>query len=106
MLLFLWNISTLRWLCHIVSICLCLYPTKKTVKLATMECEHENADMIIVWNNFNELVSKYLKIPEYKFNPTGWCVDENGGNWEAIPQVFGEDAVKRTVECEFHYKQC
>lgn len=78
---------------------------QRTVKLATMECEQENADMMIIfWNNFNEVISKYLRIPEYKFNPTGWCVDEHGGNWEAIRQVFGEDAVGRTVGCEFHYK--
>jgi hypothetical protein len=41
----------------------------------------------------------------YMFSPTGFVMDEAGGNWNALKIVFGDDADSRAVSCEFHFKQ-
>lgn len=43
--------------------------------------------------------------PIYLFNPTGFVMDEAGGNWNSLKIVYGNDAVSRAVSCEFHFKQ-
>ncbi|KAL9974698.1 hypothetical protein ACROYT_G011769 [Oculina patagonica] len=42
----------------------------------------------------------------YLFNPAGWMFDEAGGNWDAIENVFGKEALEQCVSCEFHFFQC
>lgn len=32
-------------------------------------------------------------------------MDEVGAWWNGVKEVYGEDALKRAVSCEFHYKQ-
>ena len=39
------------------------------------------------------------------FNPTGFVMDEAGGNWKALQIIYGDNALERAVSCEFHYKQ-
>lgn len=80
---------------------------RKVVKIATMECETESTEtMIIFWNLLNEVLQTFTEKEGYKFNPKGWAVDEHGGNWAAIRAVYGESAVnEKTVSCEFHFKQ-
>ena len=41
----------------------------------------------------------------YVFNPTGWILDEDGAEWNAIRIVFGEHAMAKVVSCEFHFKE-
>lgn len=41
----------------------------------------------------------------YLFNPTGFVMDEAGGNWNSLKIVYGNDAVSRVVSCEFNFKQ-
>ena len=43
-------------------------------------------------------------IPSARFNPKGWVCDEGSGMRGGIKQVFGDDAVKKTFSCEFHFK--
>jgi hypothetical protein len=58
---------------------------RKIVKIATMECENESTEMMIIfWNLLNEVLEAFTGTEGYKFNPKGWAVDEHGGNWAAI----------------------
>lgn len=41
----------------------------------------------------------------YLINPTGFVMDEAGGNWNSLKIVFGDNAVSRAVSCESHFKQ-
>jgi hypothetical protein len=71
-----------------------------------MECESESTEtMIIFWKLLNQVLETFTGKKGYKFNPVGWSVDEHGGNWASIKAVYGEEALKRTVSCEFHFKQ-
>ena len=80
---------------------------RKVVKIATMECETESTEtMVIFWNLVNEVLEAFTGEKGYKFNPKGWAVDEHAGNWASIRTVYGESAVnEKTVSCEFHFKQ-
>ncbi len=79
---------------------------RKIVKIATMECETESTEtMVIFWSLLNEVLEKFTGKQGYKFNPIGWTVDEHGGNWASIRAVYGNEAVNKTVSCEFHFKQ-
>ena len=79
---------------------------RRIVKIATMECESESKEMMVIfWSLLNEVLEKFTGRKDYKFNPIGWIVDEHGGNWASIRTVYGEEAVKRTASCEFHFKQ-
>ena len=80
---------------------------RKVVKIATMECETESTEtMIIFWTLLNEVLEQFTGKKGYKFNPKGRAVDEHGGNWAAIKAVYGECAVRdKTVGCKFHFKQ-
>ena len=76
----------------------------KMIKLATMKAESENTEnWLIFWNLLNQVISPFLSRKE-KFNPFGWCVDEAGGVWKALRDIYGEEAIKhRTVSCEKHF---
>jgi hypothetical protein len=80
---------------------------RKVIKIATMECESESTEtMIIFWSLLNEVLETFTGKKGYKFNPVGWAVDEHGGNWASVRAVYGEEAVnERTVSCEFHFQQ-
>lgn len=80
---------------------------RELFKLATAEVESETGDTIAVFFQiFNKALQEVKKDPLYKFNPRGWCIDEHDGNWNAIRDVFGEDALNRCKSCDFHYKDC
>ena len=54
---------------------------RKVVKIATMECETESTEtMVIFWTLLNEVLEQFTGKKGYKFNPKGWAVDEHGGN--------------------------
>jgi hypothetical protein len=79
---------------------------RKIITLATMECESETADTLSkFWMLFNEVLQKVAGDSTTKFNPLGWMADEAGANWSAIAKTFGQDALDRTVGCQFHFKQ-
>ncbi|KAL9963788.1 hypothetical protein ACROYT_G027330 [Oculina patagonica] len=84
------------------------HPTlNELVNLATMECEAESSLVIqSFWNNVNEVLRDFTGDENYLFNPAGWMFDEAGGNWDAIENVFGKEALEQCVSCEFHFFQC
>ena len=55
-----------------------------------------------LWTLVNSMIKSYPDDPSARCGPNGWVCDERGGLWGGIKQVFGEDAVKKTVSCEFH----
>lgn len=79
---------------------------RKLLCLAKMEVEEESSENLIqFWENFNEILRTVSKRQTYKFNPTGIIADEHHANWNSIATVFGEQLVRRSASCEFHYKQ-
>ena len=79
---------------------------RKVITLATMECEKETTKTFTTfWNLFNEALKKVSLDSKVVFNPFGWMGDEAGANWTALAVVFGEDAINRTLGCQFHFKQ-
>ncbi|KAK3711266.1 hypothetical protein QZH41_007880 [Actinostola sp. cb2023] len=80
---------------------------RELFKLATAEVEAETGDTIAVFfQAFNRALQESKNDPSYKFNPRGWVFDEHGGNWNAVRDVFGEDALARCKSCDFHFKDC
>lgn len=80
---------------------------RELFKLATAEVESECGDTIAVFFQvFNKALQEITKDHSYKFNPRGWIFDEHGGNWNAIRDVFGENALARCKSCDFHFKDC
>ena len=77
---------------------------RKMIKLATMNVKSENAEnWIIFWNMLNQVISSLLSRQE-KFNFLGWYVDETGGVWKALKDIYGEGVIKhKTVSCEKHF---
>ena len=76
----------------------------KVMKLASMECEHENTQFITLFLDlFNKAVQKKTGNPQYKFNPAVFMVDENGANFNAIEKVLGKDVIECTVICQWHF---
>ena len=74
---------------------------RKIIKIATMECESESKEMMVIfWSLLNKVLEKFAGRKDYKFNPIGWIVDEHGGNLPSIRTVYGKEAVKRTASCE------
>jgi hypothetical protein len=79
---------------------------RKLLQLAIMDIEKENTtNLVQFWSTLNEMLQKVSGDPTYVINPTGFVVDEHHANWNSIRSVFGEDAIKRVVSCEFHFKQ-
>lgn len=78
---------------------------RKLLRLAVMEIEDENTDnLVIFWQTLNKMLSQVSGQNNYMFNPCGFVADEHHANWNSIEKVYGIDAVKRTVSCEFHYR--
>ena len=78
----------------------------RVVCLATMEAEEESADNLVTfWSVLNEMLQELTGNPNVVFNPVGFVADENQANWKSIGIVFGREALKRAVSCEFHYKE-
>ena len=78
---------------------------RRIIRLATMEVNVEDSDAIQdFWLLFNKVIADYKGDPSYTFNPSGWCADEAGSNWEGLFRVFG-DVRDRIVSCVFHYRQ-
>ena len=51
----------------------------------------------------NQVISSLLSRQE-KFNFLGWYVDETGGVWKALKDIYGEGVIKhKTVSCEKHF---
>ena len=77
---------------------------RRMVKICTMETETEGTENCIkLWTLLNNMINIHNDLFSI-FNPKGWVCDEAGGLWCSIKQVYGDDAVKRTVSCEFYYK--
>ena len=71
-----------------------------------MEAEEESAENLVTfWSSFNEMLREVSGVANYMFNPSGFVADENQANWKSIKSVFGNEALKRAVSCEFHYKE-
>ena len=74
------------------------------MRIAMMEAQHEDMPtMIIFFRLLNEVLQKVSRIPDYKFNPSRFYVDEAGANKNAIKKVFGKKALKKTVTCQWHF---
>ena len=41
----------------------------------------------------NQVISSFLNRQE-KFNSLGWCVDEPGGVWKALKDIYREGVIK------------
>jgi hypothetical protein len=79
---------------------------RKLLRLAIMEIEEENSDNLCkFWQMFNSMLAEVSGNEQYLFNPCGFVAAEHHANWQSIQLIFGNDAVSRTVSCEFHYKQ-
>ena len=49
------------------------------------------------------MLQKVSGIPDYKFNPSRFYLDEAGANKNAIKKVYGKKALKKTVTCQWHF---
>ena len=54
----------------------------------------------------NEMLQKVSGKKTYKFNPWRFYVDEGGANKNAIQEVFGSKALRKTVTCQWHFLKC
>ena len=80
---------------------------RKVLNLAIMDCESENSETLTFFlKTFNDALRDYTKDPNYVFNPYGFLVDEHGGNFNAIVNVFGKQALAKTVTCQWHFRTC
>ena len=57
------------------------------------------------WNLFNQALQEISGKQDYVFNPHGWVMDEGAGMWSGLKEVYGERSTKRSVSCEWHFKQ-
>ena len=72
-----------------------------------MACVHENTECITMFLDlFNKALQKKTGNPQYKFNPTGFMVDENGVNFNTIEKVLGKDVADYTVTCQWNFMSC
>ena len=70
------------------------YNNCKTFFETLNEALFDNSESQIQETNTNKL-----------FNPVLMVMDENGGNWKALREVYGKDFLKRVTLCEFHFKK-
>ena len=71
-----------------------------------MEAERENEEnLIIFWETLNSMLADHLNKPDYKFNPKGYCCDENHANFTSIKKVNGEQAAEKVSSCEYHFQE-
>ena len=69
-----------------------------------MDCESENKDNgELFWRTWNDTLADFQT--GLTFDPAGVLLDEQGCNWNALKEVYGEDFIKRYGSCEFHFKQ-
>ena len=70
-----------------------------------MDCKHEDTNYVErFWRIFNNAY-KGANLTTEKFNPTGWCSDMAGANFNGLKKIYGEDIVNKIKGCEFHYKE-
>ena len=92
-----WKTLTL-WVYHPAS--------RKLMRLATMEVQGETSESTaLFWENLNSMLREVKQDEGISFNPSLFITDEAGANFNGIRKVFGEDGVKKTRTCQFHYKQ-
>ena len=93
-----WKTLTL-WVYHPVS--------RRLMRLATMEVKHEDTpNCVLFWKVFNKMLSVVKGEDNYKFNPVGFMTDEGGAVLNGIKEIFGDDGMRKTYTCQFHFKQC
>ena len=81
--------------------------TRSVQRLATMDTYREDTAAVIeFYENINQILQEVSGDPNYKFNPYGFMMDEACANFAAIEEVFGEEAVKRCVTCQWHFLKC
>ena len=82
------------------------HPLLKThVILATMDCKQEDTNYVErFWRIFNNAYEE-VNLTKKKFNPTGWCSDMSGANFNLIKKIYGEDVLNQIKSCKFHYKE-
>ena len=83
------------------------HPTmKKILCLASMEIHSENtSDIAQFFSFFNKIVAKEKKVPGCKYNLRCFVCDEEGYNYNAITQVYGEDFCNEHEKgCQWHFK--
>ena len=77
---------------------------RRMVKICTMETESEGTEnWVKLLTMLNIMIKGYLNDSSARFNPKGWVCDDCDGLWGGIKQVFGDNAVKKTFSCEFHF---
>ena len=80
---------------------------KRVIRLATMEAEKEDTESLTMFLNlFNSVLSQVSGIVDYKFNPVKMMCDEAGANFLAIEAALGSEFIKKTVSCQWHFRQC
>ena len=81
--------------------------TRAVMRLATMDAKNEDtATLTLFFRLLNEVLQKVSGVPDYKFNPSRFYVDEAGANINAIRKVFGRRAARKTVTCQWHFLRC
>ena len=80
---------------------------RRLTRLVTMEVKRENTTSCeLFWKIINKMLSEVKGETGYKFNPKQFIVDEAGAVAAGIRNVFGDEGYRKTVSCQFHYKQC
>lgn len=92
-----WKTLT-SWVYHMAS--------RKLMRLATCEVKGETSESCAqFWKLVNQMLREVTKKKNYKFNPKYFIVDEAGANFNGIQEVFGEEGVRKTKTCKFHFQQ-
>lgn len=78
----------------------------KTVRLAVMHCEYENAtNVALFWHLFNKALQAAANNPNVTFKPHGYMMDEGGAEWAGLERECGKEEVQLAKSCQFHFKQ-
>ena len=82
-------------------------PMKEMLRLASMEIRSENTnDISIFFTPFNEVLEQVSGIKGHKLNLRCFMCDEEGTNYRAVREVYGEEFCRDWVRgCQFHFKQ-
>ena len=80
--------------------------SRKLMRLATCEVKGETSQSCaLFWKCLNSMLQDVTNNPETKFNPAYFICDEAGANFNGIQEVFGDQGVRKTKSCQFHFKQ-
>ena len=80
--------------------------SRKLMRLATCEVKGETSQSCaIFWKCLNSMLQDVTNNPNTKFNPCFFICDEAGANFNGIQEVFGDEGVRKTKSCQFHFKQ-